>query len=96
MVSELLERGEERRDGTEKDFLRLWRDGHEKKWWSPDCVPFSDVAGELRTILKKKRKGTIFQLRPPFGELRTADRHLNLQRELRPTRMSEPSTPIVA
>jgi len=25
------ERAEERRDGTEKDFLRLWRDGHEKK-----------------------------------------------------------------
>ena len=31
MVSELLERAEERRDGTEKDFLRFWRDGHEKK-----------------------------------------------------------------
>ena len=31
MVSELLERVEERRDGTEKDFLRFWRDGHEKK-----------------------------------------------------------------
>jgi len=30
MVSELLERAEERRDGTEKDFLRFWRDGHEK------------------------------------------------------------------
>jgi len=27
----LLERAEERRDGTEKDFLRFWRDGHEKK-----------------------------------------------------------------
>jgi len=32
MVSELLERAEERRDGTEKDFLRFWKDGHEKKW----------------------------------------------------------------
>ena len=32
MVSELLERAEERRDRTEKDFLRFWRDGHEKKW----------------------------------------------------------------
>ena len=31
MVSELLERTEERRDGTEKDSLRFWRDGHEKK-----------------------------------------------------------------
>jgi len=31
MISELLERAEERRDGTEKDFLRFWRDGHEKK-----------------------------------------------------------------
>jgi len=31
MVSELLERAIERRDGTEKDFLRFWRDGHEKK-----------------------------------------------------------------
>jgi len=31
MVSKLLERAEERRDGTEKDFLRFWRDGHEKK-----------------------------------------------------------------
>jgi len=30
MVSE-LERAEERRDGTEKDFLRFWRDGYEKK-----------------------------------------------------------------
>ena len=30
MVSELLERVKERRDGTEKDFLRFWRDGHEK------------------------------------------------------------------
>jgi len=30
MVSELLERAEERRDGTEKDFLRSWRDGHGK------------------------------------------------------------------
>jgi len=25
MVSELLEKAEERRDGTEKDFLRFWR-----------------------------------------------------------------------
>ena len=32
MISELLERAEERRDGTEKDSLRFWRDGHEKKW----------------------------------------------------------------
>jgi len=31
MVSELLERAEERRDGTEKDFLRFWRDRHEKR-----------------------------------------------------------------
>jgi len=31
MVSGLLERAEERRDGTEKDFLRFWRDEHEKK-----------------------------------------------------------------
>jgi len=31
MVSELLEKAEERRDGTEEDFLRFWRDGHEKK-----------------------------------------------------------------
>ena len=31
MVSELLERAEERRDRTEKDFLRVWRDGHEQK-----------------------------------------------------------------
>jgi len=31
MVSELLERAEERRDGTEKNFLRFWSDGHEKK-----------------------------------------------------------------
>jgi len=31
IVSELLERAEERRDGTEKDFPRFWRDGHEKK-----------------------------------------------------------------
>ena len=31
MVSKLLERAEERRDGTEKVFLRIWRDGHEKK-----------------------------------------------------------------
>ena len=31
MVSELLERAEERRDGTEKDFLKFWRDGHETK-----------------------------------------------------------------
>ena len=27
MVSELLERDEERREGTEKDFLRFWREG---------------------------------------------------------------------
>jgi len=26
MVSELLERAEERKDGTEKDFLRFWRE----------------------------------------------------------------------
>ena len=32
MVSELLERIEERRDKTEKDFPRFLRDGHEKKW----------------------------------------------------------------
>jgi len=31
MVSELLERAGERSDGTEKDFLRFWRDGHGKK-----------------------------------------------------------------
>ena len=31
MVSELLERAAERRDGAEKNFLRFWRDGHEKK-----------------------------------------------------------------
>jgi len=31
MVSELLERAEERRDGIEKNFQRFWRDGHEKK-----------------------------------------------------------------
>ena len=31
MVSELLERAEQRRDGTEKDFLRFWRDVHEEK-----------------------------------------------------------------
>ena len=31
MVSEFLEKAEERRDGTEKDFLRFYRDGHEKK-----------------------------------------------------------------
>jgi len=31
MVSELLERAGERRDGTEKDFLRFWKDGYEKK-----------------------------------------------------------------
>jgi len=31
MVSELSERVEERRDGTEKDFLRFWRDEDEKK-----------------------------------------------------------------
>jgi len=31
LVSELLERTEERRDGTEKDFLRFWIYGHEKK-----------------------------------------------------------------
>jgi len=30
MVSELLERVEERRDETEKDFSRFWRDGHER------------------------------------------------------------------
>ena len=30
MVSELLERVEEGRGGTEKDFLRFWRDGHER------------------------------------------------------------------
>ena len=28
----LLEKAEERRDGTEKDSLRFWRDGHEIKW----------------------------------------------------------------
>jgi len=27
----VVERAEERRDGTEKYFLRFWRDGHEKK-----------------------------------------------------------------
>ena len=31
MASELLERAEERSDGTEKNFLRFWRDEHEKK-----------------------------------------------------------------
>jgi len=31
MVSELLERAEEWRDGTGKDFPSFWRDGHEKK-----------------------------------------------------------------
>jgi len=31
MISELLETAVERRHGTEKDFLRFWRDGHEKK-----------------------------------------------------------------
>jgi len=31
MVSELLGRAEEKRDGTEKNFRRFWRDGHEKK-----------------------------------------------------------------
>jgi len=31
MVSELLERAEEKRDGTKKDFLRFWRDGREKE-----------------------------------------------------------------
>ena len=31
MVSELLERAGERRDGAEKNFLRFWRDGHEKR-----------------------------------------------------------------
>jgi len=31
MVSELLERAEERRDGTGKDFLRFRRGEHEKK-----------------------------------------------------------------
>jgi len=30
VVSELLEGAEEKRDGT-GDFLRFWRDGHEKK-----------------------------------------------------------------
>jgi len=30
MVSDLLERAEGRRDGTKKDFLRFWKDGHEK------------------------------------------------------------------
>ena len=32
MVSELLQRAEERRDGTEKDCLRFRRDGLRKKW----------------------------------------------------------------
>ena len=32
MVSELLEIAEERRDRTEKNSLRFWRDGHERKW----------------------------------------------------------------
>ena len=32
MVSELLKGAEERRDGTEKDCLRFWRDGHQKGW----------------------------------------------------------------
>jgi len=31
MVSELLERAEERRDRTQKNFLRFLRDWHEKK-----------------------------------------------------------------
>ena len=31
MISELLERAEERKDRTEKDFLRFWRDGRENK-----------------------------------------------------------------
>jgi len=31
MVLELLERAEESRNGTEKDFLRFWRNIHEKK-----------------------------------------------------------------
>jgi len=31
MISELLKRAEERRDRTEKDFLKFWRDGHVKK-----------------------------------------------------------------
>ena len=31
MFSELLERAEKRRDGTEKDFLRFSRDGHENE-----------------------------------------------------------------
>ena len=31
MVSKLLERAEERTDGTEKEFLRFWRVGHEEK-----------------------------------------------------------------
>ena len=40
MVSELLERAAERRDGTEKDFLTFRRDGHEKKI-EVDLVPFA-------------------------------------------------------
>ena len=32
MVSELFERAKEKRDGTEKDSLRFWQDGHERKW----------------------------------------------------------------
>jgi len=31
IISELLERAEERKGGTEKNFLRFRRDGHEKK-----------------------------------------------------------------
>ena len=31
MVSELLKKAEERRNGTERNFLRFWRDGHEKR-----------------------------------------------------------------
>jgi len=31
MVSELLERAQKRRDGTEKDFLSFWKDGHHEK-----------------------------------------------------------------
>ena len=32
IVSELLERAEGTKDGTEKDFLRFWKDvGHEKQ-----------------------------------------------------------------
>ena len=31
IISKLSERAEKRRDESEKDFLRFWRDGHEKK-----------------------------------------------------------------